>query len=420
MNSENNINVKACYLKKPTNEESGIIGIKINGINTDIILKAINIVLLIDTSGSMEGDSITAVKKTISILIEKLSDGDTITLIGFGSESKIIISNVTIDYSNKNTIIQEVDKLVAEGGTNLESAISALGQIGNIKPNAVIILTDGYINQGITSIAGIYSLIKSYLSDSPVYTLGYGENHNIDLLKNLATRTRASYTFIQEEIALPIAMGDMLGALKTEISSNTTLVFPDNWTCIEPIAEGGNTFCIGPIIANKPMWVMLNVPKGSIDKSMVLTYVQPNSSNSITFNTTDGSLDRMEMLEQMIRCEMCKVINTVSDYMKMNNLNKAKELLIKNINSLTISEAKNCHLVIIIKAQMAELLEEVNKNILNSNRTSQGLLARASNTSSNYGNQRGVSSNGPSLFSSPNQAVYSQNMSVRYNEDPQE
>jgi len=417
---QSQIKVNATYLTKPTSDVNGIIGIKINGVG-EVDPKQINIALLMDTSGSMEGARIESVKKTLKVLVEILSNGDVITLIGFSSEAKEILSNVTIDDSNRSFIIEEIEKLQADGGTDLGCALMKMGDLqGCIRSshNAVVILTDGFINKGITSNAGLYSLVKSKIPSLPIYTLGYGDDHNSDLMKTLSTKTRGSYSFIQEEISLPESLGDMVGALKTEISSNATVKFPSEWKCLEPIAEEGNTFSVGSIISNKSMWVMIKVPAGSIDKPMELTCIKSkNETSTITFNS-DDSLERMELVEQLVRCDMGKIMNDVTELMKINELNKAKDVLSKAINSLTTSEAKNRNIVILIKAQMEEILSKVNDALSEfHSHTPNALLRHASNTTSNYGNQRGRTGGGE-LFSSPMQGQYSRHMTARYADEP--
>ena len=417
---ESQISVKASYLTKPTATSEGIIGIKIIG-NIEVTNKPINISLLIDSSGSMEGIRIDSVKKTLKVLVETLSNEDIITLITFSSNSKVILEKVLINDSNRSSIFDEIEKINAEGGTNLEKAFCLLGTLQITNSNAIVMLSDGYINEGMSNTASLYSLVKYYMPQLPIYTLGYGDDHNADLMKILSTKTHGSYNFIQEELSLPAAVGEMLGGLKTEISSNATVKFPTEWKCIEPYAEPTNSFSVGSIISNKPMWVMLNVPANSVDKAMELTYLTENGATTISFNTEDNSLERMELLEQSVRCEMGKIMNNVTDLMKSNQLTKSKELLTKAISTLEISEAKNRHMVILIKAEMEGILDKINIALTQNihERTPAPLLRYTTNTSTNYGNQRGVSSGGgEQLFTTPTTRNVSLGMTVRFAQDP--
>jgi len=418
----NKINVKATYLNNP-NLNHNTMGIKILGVG-NVESKKINIALLIDTSGSMEGIRINSVKKTLRVLVDILEEDDIITLIGFSSNEKIILSKEKINNSNKNSIIEEIDNLKAEGGTNLECAISCLGSLEINDCNAIVILTDGDVNQGVKSVNGIYSLVKSYIPSKPIYTLGYGDNHNSKLMKALSTKTHGAYSFIQNEISLPESLGDMIGGLKSEISSNVSIKFPDDWKCIEPIAEEGNTFSVGSVISNKPMWVMLNIPKGSENKQIELNYEDGNQNKTIIFNS-DESLEgiedsklacreRIELIEQVVRCEVGKIMNEVESLIEGYESFKAKEILIKTIENLNNSEAKDRPFVISTKAQLEDILSEIKDAVPN-----QSLIRLVSNTGSNYGLQRGVTGGG-GMFTSPIQERFSNMMSQRYEEEDDE
>jgi Mg-chelatase subunit ChlD len=72
----------------------------------------VDMIFVIDTSGSMEGSRINSVKKTIGVLVETLSINDTITLVGFNSKTKIIMSSITIDNTNRNMIIEKINAII--------------------------------------------------------------------------------------------------------------------------------------------------------------------------------------------------------------------------------------------------------------------------------------------------------------------
>jgi hypothetical protein len=80
----------------------------------------------------------------------------------------VVISDELVRTSLK----AEVAKLTADGGTNMEAGISMLGSLftagGSDHPDSLVLLTDGFVNEGITSLAGIHSLLNSYLPNLPV------------------------------------------------------------------------------------------------------------------------------------------------------------------------------------------------------------------------------------------------------------
>ena len=409
------------------------VGVKITASGV-VSNKKVHIALLIDTSGSMEGERITAVIKTIKVLIERLSVDDMFTLIGFSNEASVIVSGVIITEATKLSIISDLPNIVAGGGTNMEIGITKLGELihnGLSMPNSVVILTDGHINEGMTSLGGLYSLIKSYTPLVPMYTLGYGMEHNANLLKDIAAKTRGSYTLVEDDNILPGVMGDMLGALKSEVTSNAVLKFPVGWKCMEPIAEGtDNSFTVGSLILDKPMWVVFNVPDG------VVSNVQEGVTSTNTFElvcnemsmsfTNNDDMDSSEVAEQLCRCQITSVMNNISEAIKNRKYSEAEKMASDNIKVLETSEAKNRPLVIKMKAQMEESLEEIKNLITNQNtrfnrNADRNLQMRMTSLGGTYSLQRGQSGGGAAGppnndFSSPAQRAESVQMTQNYSQ----
>jgi len=418
------VKVQSGFARRPTQEESGLFGIKITA--SEPIQKNIHIALLIDTSGSMEGERMTSVKRTLGVLLNRLNVGDTITVVGFSSREKIVLDSVRVTTDNIAIMLSEIDKLSADNGTNLEAGIAGLGKLlkEDTVLNALVVLTDGHINEGITSVAGLYSLIKSYVKSVPVYTLGYGTDHNADLLKTISSRTRANYTFIQDEIVLPISMGDMLGALQTEVASDASITYDSKWVCVEPLAEMRTEYHLGSLIADKAMWVVFLVPFGQEAADFTLKY-KDVVNNTLCSSPQENEVSAMEIEEQYVRCITGTALNKISDTMRRNRLEEAKELITSGISAITKSPAADRPLVIHMKAQLDETLEEVNKALARHRLprspallTPPALLNRITSLGGNYSAQRGVTqmANGqtPSLFSSPSQEQERNEMTAQY------
>jgi hypothetical protein len=428
MSNNPTMNINAQASKILTNNT---VGVKIIASGV-VSSKKLHIALIIDTSGSMEGERITAVIKTIKVLIERLNIGDMFTLIGFNNDASVIASGVTITELNKLSIIADLDNIVVGGGTNMEIGITKLGELihnGLTMPNSVVILTDGHINEGMASIGGLYSLIKSYIPLVPMYTLGYGMQHNADLLKNIAEKTRGSYTLVEDDNILPGVMGDMLGALKSEVTSNAVLKFPTGWKCLEPINEStDNSFTLGSLILDKPTWVVFNVP------DVVVSNVQEGVTSTNTFElvcneisisfTNDSNINSVEVAEQLCRCQIATVTNNINEALKNRKYSEAEKMASDSIKVLDESEAKTRPLVIKMKAQMEESLEKIKNLITNQNthfnrNAERALQMRMTSLGGTYSLQRGRSGGGEAGpanndFSSPAQRAESVQMTQHY------
>lgn len=137
------------YIKRNTN---GTYDITLNAsgtIGSDVKKAFVDIVLVVDTSGSMKGDNLTSTKNAINALVdafdEKKETVDTkYKLVTFSSSAE----TKTDDWVNGTKLKKEAGKLSADGGTNYDQGLTKAATAINSssRENAkkiVIFLTDG-------------------------------------------------------------------------------------------------------------------------------------------------------------------------------------------------------------------------------------------------------------------------------------
>lgn len=149
----------------------------------------LNFSLVLDKSGSMSGDKINQLRQAVKWIIEQLQPNDYISVISFDTSPKTLVS-ATPAY-DKASLQRHVDKLSANGGTNIGPAIKAgLKEISNYagpdKVSRLILLTDGETEgeeecRRQAEAAGQMGV--------PVVALGLGSDWNENLLEAIAQRS---------------------------------------------------------------------------------------------------------------------------------------------------------------------------------------------------------------------------------------
>ncbi len=162
------------------------------------------VVVVVDSSGSMEGEKLPAVQRTLQTYINSLGPKEQIALIDFDDEIRTpVLVNGTPEGKDKG--MQFINSLEAGGGTRLyDSAISARNWlIDNLRKdaiNAVLILTDGDDTTSETSLDKLkQELQKSgFNSDRRIafFTVGYGNEREFDpeALKTIAELNGGYYS----------------------------------------------------------------------------------------------------------------------------------------------------------------------------------------------------------------------------------
>jgi len=114
--------------------------------------KPLNLVLLLDNSGSMErADRVALIQKSLLGLSKQLTNRDRVSLVTFARRARLRLDNLPGD--KLADAVRKLGELVPEGGTNLEEALD-LAYVTARKRylpkggNRVILLTDGAANLG--------------------------------------------------------------------------------------------------------------------------------------------------------------------------------------------------------------------------------------------------------------------------------
>jgi Ca-activated chloride channel family protein len=170
----------------------------------DVAKKPSLVVVVVDSSGSMEGEKLPAVQRTLQTYINSLGPKEQIALIDFDEDIRPpVLVNGTPEGKDKG--MQFINSLEAGGGTRLyDSAIAARNWLSeNLRKdaiNAVLILTDGDDTTSETSLDKLkQELQKSgFNSDQRIafFTVGYGNERefNPEALKTIAELNGGYYS----------------------------------------------------------------------------------------------------------------------------------------------------------------------------------------------------------------------------------
>ncbi|MFH9088986.1 substrate-binding domain-containing protein [Streptomyces sp. NPDC017673] len=146
-------------------------------------------VYVLDTSGSMEGDRLAALKKALAGLTGDFRDREEVTLMPFGSEVKSVRTHVVDPKDPKAglaAIRRDTDALHADGGTavytSLEQAYDHLGTDRDTF-TSIVLMTDGENTAGDEAgdFDGFYRALGRDRQDIPVFPILFGDSSRSEL-----------------------------------------------------------------------------------------------------------------------------------------------------------------------------------------------------------------------------------------------
>ena len=107
----------------------------------------LNISLVIDRSTSMRGSRLNQVKAAASLIIDKLSAGDTISIVTFSDRAQVVIPSQKV--GNKVALVSRINSIIASGATEIYQGLQAgLRELRKQRIDEhvshMILLTDGH------------------------------------------------------------------------------------------------------------------------------------------------------------------------------------------------------------------------------------------------------------------------------------
>ena len=173
--------------------------------------KHINVKILVDCSGSMEGDSIDAARKSIQAFVTELSEDDHFSLSKFGNmfmhRSKALW---TATEPAKKAAQRWIESLEADmGGTAMGPALMDTFELSSKDPADVLLVTDGDIH----AIDHVIELAKE--SKHRLFIVGIGASPSESHLRRMAEETLGACDFVAPGEDVGPAITNMFARLRT-------------------------------------------------------------------------------------------------------------------------------------------------------------------------------------------------------------
>jgi len=183
--------------------------------------RALNLVLLLDNSGSMErADRVAIIHEALRVLATQLQPQDTVSVVTFSRTARLWADGISGDKAGET--LDRVGGITPEGGTNLEEAMRLAYETAHRHylaggMNRVVLLTDGAANLGNVDPGALKQKVEAQRKQGialDCFGIGW-EDFNDDLLEELSSNGDGRYAFLNspEDAAKDFA-AKLAGALQ--------------------------------------------------------------------------------------------------------------------------------------------------------------------------------------------------------------
>lgn len=251
----------------------------------------LNLGILLDVSGSMEGPKLENAKQACNLLLAQLKPEDRAAVCVFSSGARTIVPSQKFDDSVKNLATREVAQLQIEGATEL---LAGLNQVyAEVAPHRspdvttfAILLSDGeptdsqgYRVKSLTDfLARTDAEFKSNGVSLSTIGLGSAADYDAAFLRDLSDKGAGKFLMSQQPSELADAFQDEFGRIQSTVLSDVSIevhrlngtvrrlwrVVPDKKIFDPPkVVDGSFRVSVGSIQNDQPQAYLVDVVTGT-------------------------------------------------------------------------------------------------------------------------------------------------------------
>ncbi|CAM0870681.1 unnamed protein product [Alopecurus aequalis] len=205
----------------------------------------LDLVTVLDVSGSMKGAKLALLKSAMSFVIQALGPNDRLSVITFSSTARRLFPLRRMTFSGQMQAVRAVNALVDGGGTNIADGLKKGAKVieqRRLKNPvcSIILLSDGQDTYSLPSVDGVLqnhsvlvppSILPGTGNHVQIHTFGFGADHDSAAMHSIAETSSGTFSFIDAEGSIQNGFAQCIGGL-------LSVVFKEMRLGIECVDEG--------------------------------------------------------------------------------------------------------------------------------------------------------------------------------------
>jgi len=328
-----------------------------------------NVSIVLDKSGSMEGEKIARAKEAALLAVDMLDSRDIVSIVTYSDTVSVLVPATRV--SDRRYLRRKIESVFADGSTALFAGVSkGADEVSKFfernRVNRVILLSDGLANVGPDSPMALGNLGSSLKkSGISVTTIGLGLGYNEDLMVMLARRSDGNHAFVENYNDLvrifQYEFDDILSVVAQDVEIEITCsdgVIPLRILGRDAEIIGNRVFTsISQLYSNQEKYLLieLDVPPKRAGVELDIARVNVNYDNmetknvdrlkgstNVVFTASSETVDEKKDTKTLVEAVKQIAVETAEEAIKLRDkglVEEAQDLLLSNTEYL-YEEAK--------------------------------------------------------------------------------
>ncbi|KAI3882049.1 hypothetical protein MKX03_006259 [Papaver bracteatum] len=281
----------------------------------------IDLVTVLDVSGSMKGIKIQLLKRAMGFVIDNLGPFDRLSVIIFSSNARRLFPLLLMTGSGKQHALQAVNSLVSDGETDIVGGLKKGAKVIEDRKHKNPVCSIMLLSDGQDSFSKRINLRDISRLQIPVHTFGFGADHDPIMLHSIAEGSKGTFSFVEAEGLIQDAFAQCIGGLLSVVVQDLQVHVHslDPYVCLSQLKAGSyptyltgdnrtGSVDIGDLYADeeRDFLVLVNIPvvaNGNSNDQMKLVsvwcdYKDPFNKASVTTEAIEVKLQRPEMVNE--------------------------------------------------------------------------------------------------------------------------
>ena len=354
------------------------VGLNSNIKESDFARKKLNLVVVLDISGSMGSgmseyyyddpfketeykSKMEVANESVNILLDQLNDDDRFGMVLFDDEAYVGQEIYSIASTDVKKLKEHILEIKESGGTNFEAGYKMANKLfeeyknvdSDEYENRIIVITDAMPNTGDTSKESLMGMVKEN-AETGIYTtfIGVGVDFNTKLVEEISDNKGANYYSVHTAEDFKTRMGEEFDFMVTPMVFDLNLDLSSEDYEIEKVygsdtanEEAGNIMHVNTLFPSKTNEegevkggvVLLKLKKKSEDVSgeikLTVSYTDRNGTayenyQTVTFSESEERYDNTGIRKAVV---LTRYVNTLKNWILYERSAEDKFLIIPAI-----------------------------------------------------------------------------------------